>query len=213
MRRIALALLAAFALASFGFVPNPAQAGDYRSYDDGYYGGDRYDRGYDNVSYDDGGYYSDAGYYDDGYNGRRYDDGYYRRHRHYSSRNRSVWYTSNCCYRQVVRHSRSVRYERTYRDYSYYRRPYRHAYYSDYYTRPYRYYSDRRPYYRSAYSGYYGWRYRARPYHDYGSAYLYRPYGDYAGYNTVGWGYGRCGLKPLADGRGGWVWSRRAGCF
>jgi len=27
------------------------------------------------------------------------------------------------------------------------------------------------------------------------------------------WGYGECRRIPLADGRGGWVWSRRAGCF
>jgi hypothetical protein len=30
-----------------------------------------------------------------------------------------------------------------------------------------------------------------------------------AGYS----GYGECRRIPLADGRGGWVWSRRAGCF
>jgi len=199
MRRIAFALLTAFVFVSFGFVTSPARAGDYGYYGDGY-SGDAYYTGYrHHRTYDH--YYS-----------RRYsDDGYYRRHRH-----RSVWYTSSCCYRKVVRHTRSVRYVRTYDDYGYYRRPYRHVYYSDYYTRPYRYYSYRRPYYHHTYSGYYGWRHHYRPYrHYYTSAYLYRPYRHYyAGYNTVGYlGYGECRRIPLADGRGGWVWSRRAGCF
>jgi hypothetical protein len=59
--------------------------------------------------------------------------------------------------------------------------------------------------------GYYG-----RPYHHaYYSDYLYKPYRHYhLGYDSVGYAsYRGCGRIRMADGRGGWVWSRRAGCF
>jgi hypothetical protein len=187
MRRIAFALLSVFLLASFGFPISPAKAGDYDYSGDGYSGGGYYGHRYSDV----------------GYRHRYYDDGYYRRHR-------SVWYTSSCCYRKVVRHTRSVRYERLYDDHSYYRRPYYRSYY---YGRPYRYDSGyyHRPYYHRYDSGYYG--YSGRPYYRASySDYVYRPYRHYnLGYDYAR--YDRCGRIPLADGRGGWVWSRRAGCF
>jgi hypothetical protein len=173
MRRIAFAFLTAFVLTSLGLLTSPATAGDY------YYGD-----GYDN------GYYSDVGYYghrynDDGYYRHRYsDDGYYYHHRHYGN----TWYTSNCCYRRVVRHT--AWYEPTYRYGDYDNGYYHHRYYGDGYYR--------HPYYRNYYSGYY-----ERPYRYYD-----------LGYNSVGYAsYNGCERIPLADGRGGWVWSRRAGCF
>ena len=62
------------------------------------------------------------GYYRDGYyGGRSYRGGYHRPHR------TRVWYSSNCCYRKIVRHVRSVRYVRV--------RP-RHRYYGYNYDRP-----------------------------------------------------------------------------
>lgn len=167
MRRIAFVSLCSIVLASLGLLIGPAKAGDY-NYGDGYYG----------HRYDDGGYYGH----------RSNDDGYYRRrHRGHT------WYTSNCCYRRVVRHT--AWYERTHR-YGYYGNGYyRHRYYGDY----------GRPYYR--YGNY-------RPYdHHYHGDYVYRPY-RYYGYGSVGYAsYAGCERIPLADGRGGWVWSRRAGCF
>ena len=112
---------------------------------------------------------------------------------------RHVWYSSSCCYRRVVRHVRSVYYEPVDEGYSYYRRPYYHSYYNGDYGRP---------YYRY---GYYGHPYH----HHYDGDYVYRPYNHYnLGYDLVGYAsYDGCGRVPLADGRGGWVWSRRAGCF
>jgi hypothetical protein len=93
---------------------------------------------------------------------RYYDDSYVRRHG-------GVRYTSSCCYRKVVRHARSVWYERA-------RRRHRRIHYGDHYVRPYRTYD--------------------------------------LGYTRLGYrGYGACRRIPLADGRGGWVRSRPAGCF
>jgi hypothetical protein len=135
--------------------------------------------------------------------GEYYDDGYYR---HADDE----WETSHCCYRKIVRHERSVHYARIddeapYYRHSYYERPnYERSYYG-------RSYSDRSYYdhpYRSSY--YYD---RPRRYADY-----YYTSSDYTGYRH--WDtsvYSRhaenCGRIPLADGNGGWVWSRRAGCF
>src|SRR5579872_3081155 len=111
-----------------------------------------------------------------------YGDGYYRRH------SGDVWYSSNCCYRRVVRHS--AHYERIYgNDYygrsSYYEPPYR----SSYYDRPY-------------HSSYYG-----RPYYGY-SSYRYRSYGygDYASYADSCYSYPR--RIRVDDDRGGWVWGK-----
>ena len=206
MRRIAPALLTAFLLAAFSLLTSPAKAGDYEHYDGGGY--------YSDGSYGDS-YYSDVGYYGHRFN----DDGYSYRHRHYGN----TWTTSSCCYRKVVRHT--AWYERTYRQayydgdgyyrhrhYGDYDRPYYHRHYGDYY-RPYyhRYYGDYyRRYYHRNYRSYY------RPYyHHYYGDYVYRPYRYYdLGYASASYaGYDGCGRIPLADGRGGWVWSRRAGCF
>ena len=112
MRRITWVVLCSCMLAAIALASSPARAGDYY-YGDGYYGGG----------------YRSSGYYNDGYS--------YRPRWHH----RSVWYSSNCCYRKVVRHERSVRYvpegygyRSGYYDGGYYRRSYR----SGYYERPYR---------------------------------------------------------------------------
>jgi hypothetical protein len=171
MRRTVFAYLCSCVLVSLALLAIPAtqaKAGDY------YYGGSGY--------YGDG-YYRGSSYDDGYYRRRHYDDGYYR------PRHRSVWYSSNCCYRKVVRHERSVRYVPTdygYRssDYNdgYYRRSYRSGYYE-------------RPYYR----------------HRYYSDYYERPYRSYRYYNAGYSSYDSCygGRVRVADGRGGWVWGRR----
>ena len=140
-------------------------------------------------------------------------DGYYRRH------SGDVWYSSNCCYRKVVRHS--AHYERTYGDdyygrrsyYSepsyrstYYDRPYRSSYSDSYYSRPYRssYYSDgyRSSYYGNGYrSSYYG-----RPYYS-SSRYSDSGYDSYASYAGSCYSYPR--KIRVDDDRGGWVWGKR----
>jgi hypothetical protein len=141
--------------------------------------------------------------------GEYYDDGYYRH-----SYADNVWYSSHCCYRKIVRHEQSVRYVRVeneapYYQHGYYERPYYERSYSDrsYYERPYRssYYYERP----------YRWGHYVRPWHY--VDYSYTP-SDYTGYRY--WDtsvYSRhaenCGRIPLRDGTGGWVWSRRAGCF
>ena len=78
-------------------------------------------------------------------------------------------------------------YRSGYYDDGYYRRSYR----SSYYDNGYRYGSYERPY-------------RSYGYYDAG----YSGYSGYSGY----YGYGGCGRVRVADGRGGWVWSRRA-CY
>lgn len=114
--------------------------------------------------------------------GEYYNGGYYRHPG-------NVWYSSNCCYRKVVRHERSVRYvavehERSYYpsshygySSSYYARPYRHSYYAD---QPRRYVDD----------GYYG----SRSYDSYASNCYRRK-------------------VQVLDGRGGWVWGSRSSCY
>lgn len=183
--RTAFAAFCSCVLLSLAAVFAPAQAGDY----------------YDN------------GYYRDGY--QRHHDGYYRhRHHRYGYRRsyerygydrpraRSVWYTSSCCYRRVVKHT--AYYERKYRPHhaGYYGRPNRYGYYD-------------RPYYRDRY---YGGTYRYgayRPaYYDSGRYYSgYRENG-YDAYNTVSYG-DTCASRrvPLADGRGGWVWGLKTNCY
>jgi hypothetical protein len=144
-------------------------------------------------------------YYEDGYYGRRHAD--------------NVWYTSNCCYRKVVRHERSVRYVRTYdEDRSYERRGY---YERPYYERPYRsssYYN--RPYRSSSYYGsprrYDDYSYTRRRYDDYSYSYAprryvsdsYYGYSSYAGYSN----YDKCRLRPMSNWPDGYVWSVRAVC-
>ncbi len=113
------------------------------------------------------------------------EDGYYR-HRHSDN----VWYSSNCCYRKVVRHERSVRYERvdeerSYERHGYYDRSYRQSYYSD---TPRRYRDDSYAPRHYGYSGYSG-------------------YSGYASYANS------CDRRRIADGRGGWVWGVRADCY
>ncbi len=176
MRGIAFALLCALGLGSLALASSPAQAGNYGYYGDGYY-----------LRH----HYSHVGYRP------------YYRHRHRHTR---VWYTSSCCYRKVVRHTRSVHYQRLYEGEGY--PDYGRSYHRSYYSRPnYTGYYGRR--YR--YSGYYGYPYH-RPYY---SDYVRRPYRYYdRGYDSVGYSrYASCRKMPLRDGHGGWVWSRRAGCF
>lgn len=141
-------------------------------------------------------------------------DGYYHRH------SGDVWYSSNCCYRKVVRHA--AHYERTYNDdysygrrsyysepsyrSSYYDRPYRSSYSDSYYSRPYRssYYGDgyRSSYYGNGYrSSYYG-----RPYYS-SSRYSDSGYGSYASYADSCYSYPR--RARVDDDRGGWVWGKR----
>lgn len=115
------------------------------------------------------------------------DDGYYR-HRHSSN----VWYSSNCCYRKVVRHERSVRYERVYNERSYER----HGYYERPYRRSYTYDTPRR---------YEDYSYVPRRH----VSYDYSGYASYAGYSSYD---NLCRRHRMSDGRGGWVWAVRAGC-
>ena len=138
MRCVTLSALCLCMFASLGILNSPANAGGY-----GYYGYRPYGVGGDDDYYRDHAYnvgYYGHHYYSGAYYGHRYYRGGYYGHRYYSGgyyhRNRHVWYTSHCCYRKVVRHSRSVHYEPVYRGYSYYRRPYYRSYY---YGRPYSY--------------------------------------------------------------------------
>jgi hypothetical protein len=138
--------------------------------------------------------------------GDYYDGGYH--HHRYSS---NVWYSSNCCYKKIVRHERSVRYVPTERPYyrdGYYERP---RYRGSYYDRPYRssYYSDRH-YYRSGYyerpayrSSYYYNTPRRYVSDSYAVRYAGEGYYGYAGYRDG------CTRVRVLDGRGGWVWGSR----
>jgi hypothetical protein len=124
--------------------------------------------------------------------GDYYEDGYGYRHRHSSN----VWYSSNCCYRKVVRHERRVRYVRVDEERPYYRdryheRPYRRSYHSGYY-------SDVPRSYTST-------SYVSRGYVDRG----YYPYDGYRNYTES------CYRRrvPILDGRGGWVWGYRSSCY
>lgn len=115
--------------------------------------------------------------------GEYYGEGSYRHRHHHSS------YSTNCCYRKVVRHEHSVRYERL-RDEGYndgYHQRSRHHHHN--YNRSYRrgYDSDYRP--RRHYVGSYNEGYR---------------------------GYARsCHWRrvQLADARGGWVWGAERVCY
>ena len=115
-------------------------------------------------------------YYDGGY--RSYYDGGYRNY------SRNVWYSSNCCYKKIVRHSRSVRYVPT--DDGYYDRSYRRSYYGDGYVSR-RYVNN--GYYDNGYSNGY-----------YNNSYYNNGYGSYAQ---------NCRRERIYDGRGGWVWGDR----
>lgn len=141
-----------------------------------------------------------GGGYDSYYDGPR--DGYYPR-RHQGR----VWYSSDCCYKKIVRHERSARYVRIepYRRHSYYEPPYRPY-------RPYRPYSE----------GY------APPPPRYGEYYVVPPQpgvplpppryeGGYGSYNSAYSSYNyapECYRRrvPVLDGRGGWVWGFKQVC-
>lgn len=141
----------------------------------------------------------------DGYN-ERYRDGYYPRYRDgYYPRRRPgrVWYSSDCCYKKIVRHERTSRYVRIHRQhrYGYYAPPYR----------PYRTYRPYRPY-----------SYYSRPPVQSGEYYVVPPqrplpppryqggYSAYDAYNYVP----DCTQRRVRvlDGRGGWVWGSRQVC-
>jgi hypothetical protein len=184
--RTAFAVLCSCVLLAFGASLNPAAAG-------GYYSNGGYNGGYN------GRYY---GGYNGGYNGRYYGGG------------ASVWYSSDCCYRKLVRHVRVVHYVpvEPYRRYGYYDRPYRYGYYggpyrNGYYGRPYRY-------------GYNGGGYRYG-----GGYYVGRGYGGYSNgsryddgydaYNSVSSAKAKSCDKQrtrVPDGRGGWVWGVKTIC-
>jgi hypothetical protein len=119
--------------------------------------------------------------------GDYYDDGSYRQRN-----SNNTWYSSDCCYQKIVRHERSVHYqrlddERSYDRQSYYDRPYSRSYTYD----------------------------KPRQYEDYSYAprrhvsYNYSGYSSYAGYSSYD---DICRRHRLADGLGGWVWAVRAGC-
>ncbi len=135
--------------------------------------------------------------------GEYYDGGY-------GYRTGNVSYSSNCCYRKVVRYVRKVSYVRVddgYRD-GYYAPRHRSTYY---YGSPYRTVDYREPYYRPAS---YSEPYRS-PYYD------SRPYrysgGDYdGGYRQYRVSYGDgCTVRRVrvADGYGGWVWASSRVCY
>jgi hypothetical protein len=138
--------------------------------------------------------------------GDYYDSGYRREWRSVDAR-----YSTDCCYRKIIRHWRSVRYERVYeppRRRYYPRRygedtlpdrPYRYSgdYYaprrdvSESYSAPRRYISETYVPRRGVSQSYYGPPRYAE----------YRSYGD------------DCRLRRLWDGQGGWVWGIRRGCY
>lgn len=117
--------------------------------------------------------------------GDYYDSGYRR-----EARFAGASYSSDCCYRKIIRHWRSVRYERVVDERSRRRHYHRHYgendgtvhrwRYSDDYYRPRRYVSE---------------KYYAPP--------------RYAEYRSQG---DDCQLRRLWDGQGGWVWGVRRGC-
>ena len=113
MTRIAYVILCSCLLVFAALSAGPANAGD------GYYR---------NGNYGNYGNYGDVAYRD-GYNGGRYDRG-----RTYRSHPTRVWYSSNCCYRKIVRHVRAVRYVHVrprHRYYGYYDRPHSRVSYYD----------------------------------------------------------------------------------
>jgi hypothetical protein len=155
----------------------------------------------------------------DDYYGR---NSYYGPDSYYGGR-ANVWYSSNCCYRRIVRHVSVVQYVPTepYRRYGYYGGGYRYGYYG----RPYRYGYYGRPYG----GGYYGRPYR---YGYYGGGYRYgggyyvgRGYGGYSGVSHYDDGYDaynaaysaktkHCATQRarVPDGRGGWIWGVKKIC-
>ncbi len=95
-----------------------------------------------------------------------------------------VWYTTDCCYRKIVREVTAVRYVRVNRSY----RPYRHSYYRPYSRyRPWRNLDGR--YHAWPRQRAVGWRYAN-----------YLPPPD-------------CRLVRVIDFDGSWIWARRAGCL
>ena len=127
----------------------------------------------------------------------------------YGYRAANVSYSSNCCYRKVVRYVRKVSYVRVdggYRD-GYYAPRHRNSYYDG---PPYRTVEFREPYYRPAV---YSEPYR-RPYYD-GRPYRYD--GSYHdGYRPYRVSYGEsCRVRRVrvADGYGGWVWATSRVCY
>lgn len=121
----------------------------------------------------------------------------------------TVAYSSNCCYRKVVRYVRKVSYVRV-------DDGYRHGYYaprhhrSYYHDSPYRSVSYREPYYRPAV---YSEPYR-RPYYD-GRPYRYDG-GYYDSYRPHRVSYGdNCTVRRVrvSDGYGGWVWASSRVCY
>ena len=150
-----------------------------------------------------------------------YYNGYYPRYRG------NVWYSSDCCYKKIVRHVREVRYVRTWPvrrygccgpdygpryGYGPYR-PYREGYYAPY--RPYREgYYGRPASYTEVYVG------PARRFEGYppgypGPRYYNGRYGNgYDAYNSADIPAVSCHWRrtPVLDGKGGWVWGFKRAC-
>lgn len=130
-------------------------------------------------------------------------------HGGYGYRAGTVAYSSNCCYRKVVRYVRKVSYVRVDDGYrhGYYAPRHHHSYYQG---SPYRSVSYREPYYRPAV---YSEPYR-RPYYD-GRPYRHDDaYND--GYRPYRVSYGdSCTVRRVrvSDGYGGWVWASSRVCY
>jgi len=147
---------------------------------------------------------AEAGGYRDG-------GGYGPRHRPHHARN--AWYSSDCCYRRIVRHLTEVRYVRI-------APPHRHVHRPHY--RPWRevYYAPPRPP-REVYS-------RPRPasyvdvyvgpprrFEGYPPGYFNRYDDGYDAYNAVDVPVKRVCVQrrtPVIDGKGGWVWGFKRVC-
>lgn len=117
--------------------------------------------------------------------GDYYGDGYSR------PRHSNAWYSSDCCYKKIVRHERSVHYRRVDED----RYHDRSSYQDRSYRRSYTYESPRR-YVNDGYSRY-GY---SRP--GYSSS-GYSSYADSCHRHRV----------QIDDGRGGWVWGAKINCY
>jgi hypothetical protein len=140
------------------------------------------------------------GYYERYRDYPRYRDGYHPRRHH-----GRVWYSSDCCYKKIVRHERTSRYVRIHRQHRY-----------GYYEPPYRPYRPYRPY---------GEGYYSRPPMQYGEYYVVPPqpplpppryqggYSAYDAYNAYNY-VPDCTQRRVRvlDGRGGWVWGSRQVC-
>lgn len=133
--------------------------------------------------------------------GDLYGDGYGRSGHH------RVWYSTDCCFKKVIRHeesSRLVRIDSGYDD------GYRSSYGRDRYYGVPRYAVSEYSYGpRYTYDRDYGYRTRYSDYDDYAYRPRYRAYSTYAAFEQ------RCYTRrtPIADAWGGWVWGKERVCY